>query len=121
MCHHIMIVEGPFWTAVDRDKEVNDRGATAVEPFSSMAQTLKKLRAPRTLDAAILNIHLRTQDNFNVADILVQSKIPFVMGHDKRDVPPRFSSALHFEKPFTSSVCVDRVMQLAKDHSPQSS
>lgn len=46
----------------------------------------------------------------------MQGGIPFVFttAYLKRDLPPRFAEAPHFEKPFLAESCVDSALALAE-------
>lgn len=121
MTYRIMIVEDEYWTAMDLAQEVKKRGATVTGPFSSIAQVIEELSGPRRPDAAVVDIRLRTTDVFSVADMLVQKEIPFVFAtaHVPRDIPERFAETPHFEKPFASEACVEKVLALAEEHRSQ--
>jgi two-component SAPR family response regulator len=58
-----------------------------------------------TIDRAVLDINLRGQFVFEVADALVERGIPFVFvtGYERASVPDRFADVAMFQKPVDSA------------------
>lgn len=119
MCYRIMIVEDEYWTAIDMATQVRERGASVSGPLASIAQAIEALRGGDQPDAAILDIRLRSNEVFQVADILMENDVPFVFAtaYPRDDLPERFATVPHFEKPFAVKACVDSALELAEAHS----
>lgn len=119
MSYRIMIVEDEYWTAMDMAAQVRERGASVSGPLGSIAQAIEALRGGDQPDAAILDIRLRSNEVFQVADILVENEVPFVFATacPRDDLPERFASVPHFEKPFAVKACVESALELAEAHS----
>lgn len=115
MTYHILIVEDEYWTARDLVAEAHDRGATVAGPTSHISQAITLLNGKRCPDAVVLDIQLRADDAFPLADLLVKSGIPFLFatGYEKSELPRRFKGIPHMVKPFSSGDCIDAVLALA--------
>lgn len=115
MAYRILIVEDEFWTARHLAMEADDRGAIVLGPMSSIPQALEILASRRPPHAVILDIQLRAQMAYPLADALTQRGIPFVFvtGYEKKDLPERFADVPHFVKPFTDGGCIDAAIALA--------
>ncbi len=118
MGYRIMIVEDEYWTAMDMATQVRARGASVSGPLGSIAEAIEALRGGDQPDAAILDIRLRSNEVFQVADILMENDVPFVFAtaSPRNDLPKRFAATPHFEKPFAVKACVDSALELAKAH-----
>lgn len=119
MAYRIMIVEDEYWTAMDLAVELEDRSAEVLGPFSSVSATIEALSGPDRPDAVILDIRLRNAETYPVADLLMESGIPFVFAtaYLKRDLPERFAHAPIFEKPYSTPICAERAVALAEARS----
>jgi len=116
MAYRILIVEDEFWIARHLATEVRERGAIVLGPISSMAQALEVLASQDRPHAVILDIQLRAQMAYPLADALIQQAIPFVFvtGYEKEDLPTRFTNVPHFVKPFIKADCIDAAIKLAE-------
>lgn len=116
MAYRILIVEDEYWTARQLAMEVRDRGAVVLGPISSIPQALELLASRDRPHAVILDVQLRTDVAYPLADTLMQQKIPFVFvtGYEKEDIPERFGDVPHFVKPLSSGACIDAAIALIK-------
>lgn len=122
MSYSIMIVEDEYWIAMDLALEIQSHGATATGPFTSIPQAVEELRRPSNVDAVILDIGLRSNEVYLLADLLEQADVPFLFAsaQPQDQLPERFADAPYFEKPFSTQDCVAAALSLAKDHAAQS-
>ncbi|MFN4062191.1 MAG: hypothetical protein ACK4IA_15755 [Paracoccus hibiscisoli] len=114
MPHRILIVEDEFWTARHLAMEARDRGAIVLGPISSIPQAMDMLASRRRPEAVILDVQLRAEVAYALADTLMQQEIPFVFvtGYEKEDLPERFADVPHFVKPFSGGECIDAAIAL---------
>ena len=115
MAYRILIVEDEFWTARHLAIEARDRGAVVLGPIGSMPQAMEILASRRRPHAVILDIQLRAEVAYPLADTLSEQGIPFVFvtGYEKEDLPERFADVPHFVKPFSGGECIDTAIALA--------
>ncbi len=115
MTCRILIVEDDYWAALHLATEVRDRGATVLGPTGSIPLAVALMSARQRPHAAILDVQLRTQLAFPLADALAEQGVPFIFvtGFEREDMPERFDAVPHFVKPIIGDACIDAVMALA--------
>jgi CheY-like chemotaxis protein len=98
----VLVVEDEYLVAMDMSMWLEAAGAHVVGPASNVSAALEALKSAE-LDGAILDVNLRGEMAFPVADALVARGIPFVFttGYDARAVPVRFAGVKRCEKPAT--------------------
>jgi CheY-like chemotaxis protein len=98
----VLVVEDEYLTAMDMSAYLESEGAHVVGPASSVNAALEALQRAE-LDGAILDVNLRGEMAYPVADALAARGIPFVFttGYDARMVPARFADVRRCEKPAT--------------------
>ena len=82
---NILLLEDEAFIALDVEKTLNDMTAGSVTSIASCAGALKWL-AENTPDIAIIDIFLRDGECMEVADILVERAVPFVVHSARRKV-----------------------------------
>ena len=103
----ILIVEDEIIVALDLADKVTADGATAVGPVSTVNAALDVI-ANTELDGVILDVKLRGEMAFPVADVLADRHIPFVFttALDARDIPSRHANVRCVQKPVsTEAIC----------------
>lgn len=97
----ILIVEDEYMLADELRGELGDAGATVLGPVGTVADALALAKRERRIDGAVLDVNLRGEMAFPVADLLVEGGVPFVFttGYDESIIPERFSTILRCEKP----------------------
>ena len=80
---------------------LEELGAEVIGPAGSVEQALALLEAAAPLDAAVLDINLREERVYPVAEALAARGVPFVFatGYDAAAIPPPYASAPRCEKP----------------------
>jgi CheY-like chemotaxis protein len=98
----VLVVEDEYLVAMDMSAYLEAAGAQVVGPASNVHAALEVVRRSE-LDGAILDVNLRGEMAYPVADALAARGIPFVFttGYDARMVPPRFAGVKRCEKPTT--------------------
>jgi CheY-like chemotaxis protein len=97
----VLVAEDEFFVAEDLVYALEARGAIVVGPVASVAHALERLEATPALDGAVLDINLKGEMVFPVADALLARGVPFVFatGYDQTILPERFASFVRCEKP----------------------
>jgi CheY-like chemotaxis protein len=97
----ILIVEDEYLLANDLHNALRTAGIAVLGPVPSVAAALAMIAAEAMIDAAVLDINLRGEMVFAVADALRARGVPFAFatGYDQAVVPDRFADAPRAEKP----------------------
>ena len=97
----ILIVEDEYFIAIELARDLKASGAEVAGPVPTLGEGLTLALAPNHLDAAVLDINLRGELVFALADALIARGIPFLFatGYDQSDIPPRFAHIPRWEKP----------------------
>jgi CheY-like chemotaxis protein len=97
----VLVVEDEYFLADDLVSVLRDTGLEVVGPVGTL-DAAERLVAEERIDCAILDINLRGQMAFPVADRLGEAGIPFIFatGYSRAAVPERFRDVPHIEKPF---------------------
>ena len=100
--NRVLFVEDEYLVAMDMSAYLEAAGAHVVGPASNVRAALEAVEQME-LDGAILDVNLRGEMAYPVADALVARGIPFVFttGYDAHAVPARFAGVKRCEKPTT--------------------
>ncbi len=98
----VLVVEDDYFIADDMARALRSVGAELLGTVPTGEVALALLSSEPRIDIAVLDINLRGQPVFPVAEQLRARNIPFVFatGYDEAAVPPAFSDVPHWEKPF---------------------
>jgi CheY-like chemotaxis protein len=98
----VLVVEDEYLVAMDVSAWLEAAGAHVVGPASNVNAALEVLECTE-LDGAILDVNLRGEMAYPIADALAARGIPFVFttGYDTRTMPVRFAGVKRCEKPTT--------------------
>ena len=101
----ILIVEDEIIVALDLANEITAEGVKAVGPVSTVIAALDVI-ANTELDGVILDLKLRGEMAFPVADVLADRHIPFVFmtALDAGDIPSRHANIRCLRKPVSAEV-----------------
>lgn len=106
----LLVVEDDYMIAADLANSLEELGIDVIGPAGSVEDALELVeRQGARLDAAVLDINLREERVYPVANALAARGIPFVFttGYDAVAIPETYASTPRCEKP------VDR-MQLVR-------
>lgn len=97
----ILVVEDDYLIAEEVIRTLKEAGAEIIGPAPTV-QTAMGLAASPDIDGAILDINLRGELAFAVADALHDRGVPFILttGYDTAVLPERFACVPRCEKPF---------------------
>lgn len=98
----ILVVEDDYLLADDLSDALVAAGATVLGPVPSIEEAATMIDTDSRIDAAILDINLRGDMVFPVADALAGRGIPFAFatGYDQSVLPERYAARPRVEKPF---------------------
>lgn len=101
----LLIVEDEYTIAADLAHALADRGADVVGPVGSVADALALVAAEERLDGAVLDLNLRNERVYAVADALVARGVPFVFatGYGREVIPEAYVQVPRCEKPVEMS------------------
>jgi DNA-binding response OmpR family regulator len=99
--HRILVLEDEYFLADDIVRALQALGAGVVGPFGELADAAGSLDGDISIDAAIIDINLRSEMVFPLARILKERKIPFVFatGYDRTSIEAEFQDIRVWEKP----------------------
>jgi len=97
----ILVVEDEYLLADDLRDTLVEAGAEVLGPVPSVNDAQALIAAEAKIDAAVLDINLRGEMVFPVADALRARGVPFAFatGYDEWALPERFAGSPRVEKP----------------------
>jgi CheY-like chemotaxis protein len=98
---HILLVEDEYFIADDLKRSITKEGAEVVGPVATIEDAMRLVESTATIDGAVLDINLRGQVVYPVADRLMAQGIPFLFltGYDARAIPEKYASIVRCDKP----------------------
>ena len=111
----ILVVEDEGPIALNLASAVMQAGGVVVGPAASVAQSFA-LMADHTLDGALLDIRLRVETSFPLADVLAVLDIPFVFvsGLSSALMPYTHRDRPLFDKPYDAHDVITTLARLVK-------
>ncbi len=110
----LLIVEDEYIIAADLAYLLEQAGAEVVGPAGTVADALILLQAEAgRLDGAVLDVNLRDERVYPVADALSASHIPFLFatGYDPEDMPAHYADVPRWRKPIDAAALVRTIGQ----------
>lgn len=101
----ILVVEDEVMIADDVADDLRERGASVLGPAASLEQAEALIEGGDRIDAAVLDVNLRGQMVYDLADRLIERGVPvvFATGYSQFVIPERFRSVPRCEKPLKTS------------------
>ena len=114
--HRFLVVEDEYLIAVDLVATLEALGMEVAGPAASVNEALQLLERGDHLDGAVLDINLRNERVYPVADVLAAHSIPFVFttGYDAGDIPSAYAGAPCCQKPIDKAEIVRLLSKIAK-------
>jgi ActR/RegA family two-component response regulator len=103
----LLVVEDEYLIAAALERALEDRGAEVVGPAGSVENALRLVEAEGDrLDGAVLDINLRDERVYPVADVLAARGVPFVFltGYDAQVIPDTYAGVPRSEKPVSTAL-----------------
>jgi len=97
----ILVAEDEVMIADDLTQMLEGQGAEVLGPAATVQKAAAIIEAEPAIDAAVLDINLRGEMIYAVADTLIERGVPvvFATGYDHFIIPERFGRVPHCEKP----------------------
>ena len=113
----IFIVEDEYFLADDIGRACREFGADIAGPVGDLDDALRILHDGSVLDAAVLDVNIRSEMIFPVARELKARNIPFLFttGYDKVTISPEFHDVPILEKPIDLPAMAHRLAALIAD------
>jgi CheY-like chemotaxis protein len=110
----ILLVEDEAMVAMIIEDTLNDLGCEIVGPMSNIERALAAARTTERIDGAFLDVNLRGELVYPVAEALAARGVPFafVTGYGEKGIDARFRDAPVLSKPFLP----ETVEQLVNRH-----
>lgn len=113
---HVLVVEDDYLIAAALAEELADQAAVVIGPAPSVESALILVDGAGQLDLAVLDVNLRGEEVYPVADVLAGKGIPFVLvtGYDRHAIPDRYRQGLILEKPVETSAVLSALRRLVR-------
>ena len=97
----ILVIEDEYYLADDARATLSRVGADVVGPVPTVAEAKALIDADSQIHGVLLDVNLRGEMAFEVADLLQTRGIPFafVTGYDRVALPERFAATPTLGKP----------------------
>jgi CheY-like chemotaxis protein len=112
----VLLAEDEFLIAEDLTSALSAAGATVIGPAYTVADALRLIESGGDLDGAVLDINLKGEVAFPVADALLSRGIPFVFttGYDEQYLKGQYEGVIRLEKPIDPAKLVDVLLQVKR-------
>ena len=116
----VLIVEDEYYLADDLTVELRRQGAVVIGPVGTIEEAREQVEQT-AFDCAILDMNLRGDMAFPVADRLQEAGIPYVIatGYNSVSMPERFKDVTRVEKPFDPGQVVAAIPLAMSNASPK--
>jgi two-component SAPR family response regulator len=97
----ILLVEDDYLIATELARFFSSRGATVIGPAGTVSAALRLLERTEEVDLAMIDMNLRGEMAFPIADKLQERGIRFAFatGYDEDAIPSRYRAVPRCEKP----------------------
>ena len=97
----VLVVEDEFLIVDSLVELLESSGVEVVGPAASVEKALKLIAATPRIDGAMVDLNLRGEMSFPVADALQARGIPFAFttGYDAAAIPARYADIARYQKP----------------------
>jgi CheY-like chemotaxis protein len=111
----VLIAEDEYSLAEMLVEEFAKLGVETIGPASTVKRALDLVEHSGPLDAAVLDVKLRNEMIFPVADALRARGVPFFFatGYSQKIIPDRYKDVVRYEKPFDVAEVARVVAQIS--------
>jgi CheY-like chemotaxis protein len=111
----VLIAEDEYLLAKRMAEEFAKLGVETIGLASTVKRALDLVEHSGPLDAAVLDVRLRNEMIFPVADALRARGVPFIFatGYDQKIIPDRYKDVVRYEKPFDVAEVARVVAQIS--------
>ncbi len=109
----ILLVEDEYFIVDDMVRIFEESGAEVIGPAASVESALGILQSTPRIDGAVLDLNLRGEMSFPVADALAARGVPFVFatGYDGTAIPALYGHVVRCEKPVSADAIATALFQ----------
>jgi CheY-like chemotaxis protein len=107
----VLVVEDEYFVADDIARTLQESGAEVIGPVGDIAAAMQLLSAGARIDAAVLDVNVRGEMIYPLADALRRHRVPFVFatGYDDASIPGVYADVARCVKPFDWPLLVTAV------------
>lgn len=111
----VLIVEDEFLLGYSLLEDLTEAGADVVGPVSTVDEALQ-IVASESFDLAVLDINVRGEMSFPVADALLARNVPliFLTGYDGDVIPDRLQRLPRLGKPYDPKTLAIALLEVAR-------
>ena len=111
----VLVVEDEYFLASDLEKALRAGGTEVIGPIAGLESARDQV-AQGGFDVAVLDIDLRGQATYVIADELRSANIPFLFatGYSEAAIPVRFHDIRHWQKPYELDKLVEDITRLCR-------
>lgn len=111
----ILVVEDEFFIADDMAQTLTSNGAEVIGPAPTLDLAMKLLETER-IDCAVIDVNLRGQMAYPLADELRRRGVPFVLatGYDPAVVPAAYQDVPRWLKPYSLDELIESLPELMR-------
>lgn len=111
----ILVAEDEAFIADDLLDALETQGAQVLGPATTLRQAMRLAEADEPIDAAVLDINLRGEMIYPVADRLIARgvRVVFATGYDAFIIPERFSAVPRCDKPVQPAALLKALQRAA--------
>ena len=112
----ILVIEDEYFLADDIVWTLGALGARIVGPFGDLGEAPDVVQREVGIDAAIVDINLRSEMVFPLARVLRERKVPFVFttGYDRSSIEAEFQDISLWGKPLDLAAMARELMRMIK-------
>lgn len=112
----VLVIEDEYFLADDIVRKLSEMGARIVGPFGDLGEATDVVGRDAAIDAAIVDINLRSEMVFPLARILRARKVPFVFmsGYDSRSIEAEFQDVRLLGKPLDIAAMARELANMIK-------
>ena len=110
----ILVVEDEYMLAEDMREGLEGAGALVLGPTPDLQGALALLAREPRVDGATLDLNLRGEPSYPVADELLRRGIPFLFttGYDPEAIPSRYQHITRCQKPIRVATVRDELARV---------
>lgn len=112
----ILVIEDEYYLADDLSRALSGAGAEVVGPVGTLHDAESKV-SEGGFDCAVVDMNLRGDFAYEVAERLGVSGVPFVVmtGYNQSSLPERLARVPRVEKPFAAKDVVDLIVKIREN------
>jgi CheY-like chemotaxis protein len=97
----VLVIEDEYFLADDIARVLRELGASVIGPVGELGEAASLIDGDKTIDAAIVDVNLRSDMVYPVVRTLRARKVPllFTTGYDRKSIEPEFQDVPLWEKP----------------------